>query len=107
MSERLDQVERILVGLAERQSDTEEKLNAFVASVHDFEDHILAGHKQLLTAQVLMVDEFQKLAKAQRQAEIRRAAAEARSAEAQAHTDEKLKDLIRIVDDIIRHRPQA
>ena len=52
-------------------------------------------HKQLLTAQVVLTDRLDKLAKTV-----------AANAEAQKATDEQLNALIKIVDDMIRNRPQ-
>jgi len=52
--------------IAARQRDTEEKLNAFITAVHDFEDAPVAGHKRLLTAQVLMQEELLKIGETQR-----------------------------------------
>ena len=66
------------------QRDTEEKLNAFITSVHEFEDASVADHKRLLTAQVLMQEELVKVREVQREADARMSA------------------LISIVDEMIR-----
>jgi|HubBroStandDraft_5_1064220.scaffolds.fasta_scaffold2187908_1 hypothetical protein len=61
------------------------------------DDHVQfrEEHKQLLTAQVVLTDRLDRLAKTV-----------AANAEAQKATDEQLNALIKIVDDMIRNRPQ-
>jgi hypothetical protein len=74
----LDRANHILVDLAERQSiaelrqaDTEEKLNAFITSVHELEDDFRDQNKQLLASQVLMQGKMAELAEAQKESQAR------------------------------------
>jgi hypothetical protein len=60
------------------------------------DDHVLFRdeHKRLLTAQVVLSDQMSKLSDQM-----------SKLAEAQKHTDERLNDLIGVVDGMIRNRP--
>jgi hypothetical protein len=73
------------------------------------DDHVQfqVEHKQLLTAQIVLTDRLDKLAQAV--SEERKATAERfkEAAERSKETDEKLNALIKIVDEMIRNRPQS
>ena len=55
-------------------------------------------HKQLLTAQIVLTDRVDRLAR-----QVEESHRELR--EAQKHTDDRLNALISVVDDLIRKRP--
>ncbi|HML17990.1 MAG TPA: hypothetical protein VK419_13245 [Bryobacteraceae bacterium] len=77
---RLDRVEALIEVL----------VNEHIAFAHE--------HKQLLTAQIVLTDRVDRLAR-----QIEESHRELR--EAQKHTDDRLNALISIVDDLIRKRP--
>src|SRR5277367_4188053 len=87
-SSRLDRIEHALELLIDDHMQFREEHKQFQVE-----------HKQLLTAQIVLTDRVDKLAQAI--SEERKA-----TAERFKETDEKLNALIKIVDDIIRNRPQ-
>jgi CII-binding regulator of phage lambda lysogenization HflD len=67
------------------------------------DDHVLFRdeHKRLLTAQVVLSDQMSKLSDQMSKLSDQMS----KLAEAQKHTDERLNDLIGVVDGMIRNRP--
>ncbi|MFN0106282.1 MAG: hypothetical protein ACKV2U_29845 [Bryobacteraceae bacterium] len=90
---RFNRIEAVLERLADAQLRGEYALT-------DAVEHMARSHKQLLTAQVLMVDEHRKLAEAQTRTEKHMDELSIKSAETQG----KLDALIHMWDNWIRER---
>lgn len=106
----LDRLTALAVQTAERQSENELRLNAFITAIHEWQDAVVYDHKQLLTAQVIMAEKIDKFAEKMAEvavAQTELAAAQTELAAAQKHTDKSLGVLIQIVDEIIRGRPRG
>lgn len=90
----------------ERNDRFEAMMQADAADTHQRLEKIEAGHRELLTAQVLMADGIRTFATETRRKLDELSVKLAALAEAQRQTDQNLGVLIRMMDEWIRNNPR-